>query len=129
MHTACFKDAMHNRFFAICNCCSCCCGGLEAMVQHGVPMVASSGYVAQVDELGCIACGDCEEACPFDAVHVKRPCSNEESLATPCCLPWAATRAASHRSRRSLSWYLPHLPRSRRRLNTEPALVTFPVDR
>jgi NAD-dependent dihydropyrimidine dehydrogenase PreA subunit len=71
VHTAYFKDAMRNRFYAICNCCSCCCGGLEAMVQHGVPMVAASGYVAQVDELGCIACGDCEEACPFDAVHVN----------------------------------------------------------
>ena len=71
VHTAYFKDAMRNRFYAICNCCSCCCGGIEAMVQRGVPMVASSGYVAQVDELGCIACGDCEEACPFDAVHVN----------------------------------------------------------
>jgi Pyruvate/2-oxoacid:ferredoxin oxidoreductase delta subunit len=71
VHTAYFKDAMRNRFYAICNCCSCCCGGIEAMVQRDVPMVASSGYVAQVDELGCIACGDCEEACPFDAVHVN----------------------------------------------------------
>jgi len=71
VHTAYFKDAMNNQFYAICNCCSCCCGGLEAMVQHGVPMVASSGYVAHVDELACIACGDCEAACPFDAVHVN----------------------------------------------------------
>ncbi len=71
VHTAYFKDAMANRFYAICNCCACCCGGLEAMVQHGVPMVASSGYVAQVDELSCIACGDCEAACPFGAVHVN----------------------------------------------------------
>ncbi|MGD2135735.1 MAG: 4Fe-4S binding protein [Gemmatimonadales bacterium] len=68
VHTAYFKDACDDRFYAICNCCRCCCGGLEAMVEHGVPMVASSGYVAQVDEGTCIACGDCEEVCPFGAV-------------------------------------------------------------
>jgi Pyruvate/2-oxoacid:ferredoxin oxidoreductase delta subunit len=70
VHTAYFKDACDNRFYAICNCCKCCCGGLEAMTKYGVPMVASSGYVAQVDEAACIACHDCEEACPFDAITV-----------------------------------------------------------
>ena len=71
VHTAYFKDACDDRFYAICNCCSCCCGGLEAMVEHGVPMVASSGYVAQVDESVCIGCGDCEAACPFRAISVN----------------------------------------------------------
>lgn len=68
VHTAYFKDACDNRFYAICNCCKCCCGGIEAMVEHGVPMVASSGYVAEVDQGACIACGDCAEACPFGAM-------------------------------------------------------------
>jgi len=71
VHTAYFKDACDNRFYAICNCCSCCCGGLEAMVKHGVPMVASSGYVAEVDEAACIGCGDCETACPFEAITLE----------------------------------------------------------
>jgi len=71
VHTAYFKDACNDRFYAICNCCSCCCGGLEAMVEHGVPMVASSGYVARIDEAACIACGDCESACPFHAISVN----------------------------------------------------------
>lgn len=69
VHTAYFKDAVGDKFYAICNCCSCCCGGLEAMRQ-GSPMVASSGFVAEVDEGACIGCGDCETACPFGAVHV-----------------------------------------------------------
>jgi ferredoxin len=68
VHTAYFKDACDNRFYAICNCCACCCGGLNAMVKHAVPMVASSGYVAEVDEEACIGCGDCETACPFEAI-------------------------------------------------------------
>jgi len=71
VHTAYFKDACDNRLYAICNCCKCCCGGLEAMVKHGVPMVASSGYVAEVDEGFCIACGDCAEACAFEAISVN----------------------------------------------------------
>ncbi len=71
VHTAYFKDACDHRFYAICNCCPCCCGGLIAMQRHGIPMVASSGFVAQVDESGCIACGDCEEACPFGAITVN----------------------------------------------------------
>ncbi len=71
VHTAFFKDACNNRFYAICNCCSCCCGGLEAMMKHDVPMVASSGYVAQVNKEDCIACGACETACPFNAILVN----------------------------------------------------------
>jgi Pyruvate/2-oxoacid:ferredoxin oxidoreductase delta subunit len=70
VHTAYFKDVCDNRFYAICNCCPCCCGGLEAMKKHDVPMVASSGYVAEVDEMSCIACHDCEAACPFDAITI-----------------------------------------------------------
>lgn len=72
VHTAYFKDVCQNRFYAICNCCSCCCGGLEAMMRYGVPMVASSGYVAQVDEIKCAGCGTCEESCPFEAIAVGR---------------------------------------------------------
>lgn len=70
MHAAYFKDAMQGRFYAICNCCTCCCGGLEMMVKHGSPMLAASGYVAQVDEDACAGCGTCEMRCPFDAIHV-----------------------------------------------------------
>ena len=42
VHTAYFKDACDYKLYAICNCCSCCCGGLEAMVKHGIPMVPSA---------------------------------------------------------------------------------------
>jgi ferredoxin len=33
-------------------------------------MLASSGYVAAVDEDLCAACGICADACPFDALTV-----------------------------------------------------------
>ena len=69
VHHAFFKEAVLERFYAICNCCSCCCGAMQAH-QHGTPMLASSGYTARVDEDMCIGCGDCNEFCQFDALSV-----------------------------------------------------------
>lgn len=67
VHHAFFKDAMLGRFYAICNCCSCCCGAIESH-KNGMPMLASSGYVAVIDSESCIDCGACEAACQFDAI-------------------------------------------------------------
>jgi Pyruvate/2-oxoacid:ferredoxin oxidoreductase delta subunit len=67
VHTAWFKDACLDRFYNICNCCKCCCGGIEAMMKYGVPLLASSGFVAQVDKDLCVACGTCVNTCPFGA--------------------------------------------------------------
>ena len=69
VHHAFFKDAMLHRFYAICNCCSCCCGAMQAH-QHGTPMLASSGYACRADDEKCVGCGACAEACPFSALSV-----------------------------------------------------------
>ena len=69
VHHAFFKDAMLQRFYAICNCCSCCCGAMQAQ-RNGVPMLASSGYLARVDEDSCSGCATCEENCQFEAVRI-----------------------------------------------------------
>ena len=69
VHHAFFKQAMLGRFYAICNCCSCCCGAMQAW-RNGTPMLASSGYVSQVDGALCIGCGVCVEACPFGALDM-----------------------------------------------------------
>jgi ferredoxin len=70
VHHAFFKDAMLGRFYAICNCCACCCGAMQAH-QHGTPMLASSGYVGRVDTDLCIGCGDCSDFCQFGALSVS----------------------------------------------------------
>lgn len=59
VHHAFFSEMMLGRFYAICNCCSCCCSAMKAH-RRGTPMLASSGYVAQVDEIKCISCNECE---------------------------------------------------------------------
>jgi ferredoxin len=69
VHHAFFKDAMLNRFYAICNCCSCCCGAMQAQ-RRGSPMLISSGYVAKVDQEICLGCGECESTCQFEAIAV-----------------------------------------------------------
>ena len=69
VHHAFFKDAMFGRFYAICNCCTCCCGAMQAQ-KSGTPMLASSGYVAQIDQELCLSCRKCEKACPFEAIVV-----------------------------------------------------------
>lgn len=70
-HAAYFKDVMLGRFYAICNCCACCCAGLQAMQDLGVPMIISSGYVAEVETDDCLACGVCADACPFEAITLE----------------------------------------------------------
>ena len=69
VHHAFFKDAMFGRFYAICNCCSCCCGAMQSQ-RGGNLMLASSGYLARVDEDQCIGCGECKESCQFGALSV-----------------------------------------------------------
>ena len=73
-----FKDAMGDQFYAICNCCKCCCGGIEVDrvvrsidFQNPIRELAPSGYLASVDEGKCKACGVCVARCPFGALSIE----------------------------------------------------------
>jgi len=70
IHTAWFKDAMHDRFYTICNCCSCCCLGMQSFIR-GTPRIAHSGYSPVVDAGLCASCGTCADLCPFKAIDAK----------------------------------------------------------
>ena len=67
VHHAFFKEAMLGRFYAICNCCNCCCGAIKAH-KNNVPMLAPSGYTAKINPDLCINCGVCTEYCQFNAL-------------------------------------------------------------
>jgi len=79
-----YKDAMLGRFYAICNCCSCCCGAMNAH-RNGTPMLASSGYVAQVDADLCAACGSCADYCQFAAISVDDGFAHIDAAACMGC--------------------------------------------
>lgn len=84
VHHAFFKDAMLGRFYAICNCCACCCGAMQAH-QNGTPMLASSGYVCVADEALCIGCGTCEDVCQFEAITIPEYFSQVDPMACMGC--------------------------------------------
>jgi NAD-dependent dihydropyrimidine dehydrogenase PreA subunit len=66
VHHAFFSQMMLGRYFGICNCCSCCCSAISAQ-RRGTPMLASSGYVAQIDGRFC---NECEGYCQFGALEL-----------------------------------------------------------
>ena len=68
VHSVWFKDASIDRLWAICNCCKCCCAGVQFVNNNGIPIMCSSGYVAIVDTKVCNNCGACSRACTFDAI-------------------------------------------------------------
>jgi ferredoxin len=67
VHHAFFKQALLGRFFAICNCCACCCEAIH-IHRNGIPMLAGSGYVARLNQTRCAGCGICIAKCPFLAI-------------------------------------------------------------
>jgi ferredoxin len=84
VHHAFFKDAMLGRFYAICNCCACCCGAMQAW-HHGTPMLASSGYISHVAAELCIGCGICAGFCQFGALSVDDGMASVDATACMGC--------------------------------------------
>ncbi len=52
----------------LCNCCACCCRPLHKMKAAGdYAGQPRSAYLAITDDAACTACGDCLDACFFEA--------------------------------------------------------------
>ena len=66
---------------AICNCCACACFGLRAGLMFGARDAIRSNFVAEVDEAKCVACAQCVEVCPGNALKLG------QKLCADCALP------------------------------------------
>jgi len=71
VHTAYFKESVGGRFYAICNCCKCCCGTFQMYYKGAAPLHNFASYLAVVDDDACSSCGACEEKCPMEAIDIS----------------------------------------------------------
>ncbi|HVN70523.1 MAG TPA: FAD-dependent oxidoreductase, partial [Desulfomonilia bacterium] len=55
---------------AICNCCGCSCLSLRTAEMFLNNDMVRSNYVSQVDKDKCVACGECVENCPVNALKL-----------------------------------------------------------
>lgn len=81
----------------ICNCCHDCCVVHIAHRDSGGKVFRPSGFTAQIDEQGCIACGICADRCPVGAIEVD-DCAAvdvEKCLGCGVCFPTCPTESVS----------------------------------
>ena len=55
---------------AVCNCCACACFGLRVGLMFGARDAIRSNYCAEIDEAKCVACAQCVEVCPANALKL-----------------------------------------------------------
>ncbi|WP_439100016.1 FAD-dependent oxidoreductase [Clostridium boliviensis] len=61
---------------AICNCCGCSCFSLRLATLFNTPDSIRSNYTARVNKDNCVACGQCVENCPVNALKLgQKLCS------------------------------------------------------
>ena len=74
----------------VCNCCRCCCTLTRGVRTLGINhAIVSSNWIPEIDPACCTACGDCEAACPVQAVAVEEAESvgkGHAAIATELCL-------------------------------------------
>ena len=67
-----FYTQESHRLTELCSCCTCCCAPLrEKVAERNYSNYQRSDYMAATDDALCMACGCCEQACPFEARQVE----------------------------------------------------------
>lgn len=67
---------------AICNCCSCSCFALRCAVLFQTPDAVRSNYHSEVNADNCVACGQCVESCPSNALKLGQKLCTKTPLNT-----------------------------------------------
>ncbi len=79
---------------AICNCCGCGCYAMRLANEFLNGDIVRSNYRAAVDESKCVACGECVDVCPTNAVRLgqklcsKTPIDEKVIKETPKNTDW-----------------------------------------
>ncbi|NLH01541.1 MAG: FAD-dependent oxidoreductase [Clostridiales bacterium] len=67
---------------AICNCCGCSCYALRTSTMFKNTDMSRSNYVSRVDKEKCVACGQCVENCPTNAVRLGQKLCSKKPVVT-----------------------------------------------
>ncbi len=79
---------------AICNCCGCGCYAMRLANEYVNNDIVRSNYKSVVDESKCVACGECVDVCPTNALRLgqklcsKDPIDEEITKVTPRDTEW-----------------------------------------
>ncbi|MFA9465876.1 MAG: FAD-dependent oxidoreductase [Velocimicrobium sp.] len=69
---------------AICNCCGCSCFSMRLATLFNTPDSIRSNYTAKVNTENCVACGQCVEHCPVNALKLgSKLCSKTPVIEKP----------------------------------------------
>ena len=69
-----------DKIFGICNCCRCSCFGLRTSQFFNTPNMSRSNFVAKIDDEKCVACGQCVEYCPANAVKLGQKIASKTPI-------------------------------------------------
>lgn len=72
-----------DKIFGICNCCRCSCFGLRTSQFFNTPNMSRSNFVAKIDSEKCVACGQCVEYCPANAVKLGQKIASKTPIMQP----------------------------------------------
>jgi NADPH-dependent glutamate synthase beta subunit-like oxidoreductase/NAD-dependent dihydropyrimidine dehydrogenase PreA subunit len=79
---------------AICNCCGCGCYAMRLANEFVNNDIVRSNYTSEVDEDKCVACGECVDVCPTNALRLGQklcsvtPIDEEITKVTPRDTEW-----------------------------------------
>lgn len=72
-----------DKIFGICNCCRCSCFALRNSQYFNTPNLSRSNFVAKIDDEKCVACGQCVENCPANAVKLGQKIATKTPIIRP----------------------------------------------
>lgn len=72
-----------DKIFGICNCCRCSCFALRNSQYFNTPNLSRSNFVAKIEDEKCVACGQCVEYCPANAVKLGQKIASKTPIVQP----------------------------------------------